>query len=109
MPSAVYELIRAAMFEEKQIICTYGGHLRELCPIVLGHSDSKEKLLAYQVGGSTSKGLPRSGQWKCLFVARMQDARMHEGPWREGDRHSQEQRCIHDVDVDINIHVRKRR
>jgi hypothetical protein len=34
---------------------------------------------------------------------------MHDGPWGEGDRHSQEQRCVRDVDVDVNIHVRKRR
>ena len=109
MPSALYEVIRAAMFEEKQVICTYDGRPRELCPIILGHSEGEEKLLAYQVGGASSKGVPRNGQWKCLLVARMQGARMREGPWREGDRHTQEQRCVHDVDVDINIHVRKRR
>jgi hypothetical protein len=109
MPSVTYQVVRAAMFEEKQVACTYDGHARKLCPIILGHSDREEKLLAYQVGGSSSKGLPPGGQWKCLFVARMQGARMRDGPWREGNRHSQEQRCVRDVDVDVNIHVRKRR
>jgi hypothetical protein len=109
MPSAAYKVIRAAMLEQKQVLCTYDGRPRELCPIVLGHSDKKEKLLAYQVGGSSSKDLAPGAQWKCLFVERMQGARMRDGPWHEGDRHSQVQRCVHDVDVDINIHVRKRR
>ena len=60
-------------------------------------------------GGASSKGLPRGGQWKCLSVAKMRGVRMRAGPWCEGERHRQEQNCVKEVDIDINIHVRKRR
>jgi hypothetical protein len=109
VPSATYQLIREAMFAEKQIVCSYDGHRRELCPIVVGHSGKEEKLLAYQIGGTSSKGLPPGGQWKCLSVGKIRDVTLRQGPWREGQRHSQEQRCVSDVDIDINIHVRKLR
>jgi hypothetical protein len=36
-------------------------------------------------------------------------ATLRDGPWFEGGRHQSEQTCIGDVDLDINIHVRKLR
>jgi hypothetical protein len=109
MPSATYELFREAILGEKRVTCTYDGYPRELCPIILGHSEDEEKVLAYQVGGSSSKGLPRGGEWKCLFLSKVKNPRVQDGPWREDVLHRQEQRCVDSVDIDINIHVRKRR
>jgi hypothetical protein len=109
MPSAAYNLFRAAMFAEQQVHCIYDGHTRELCPVILGHSNGEEKVLAYQVGGTSSKGLPRGGEWKCLLLSKVRDPQLRNGPWREGERHSQEQSCVREVDIDINIDVRKRR
>jgi hypothetical protein len=94
MPSATYKLFREAMFAEKQVHCFYDGHVRVLCPVILGHSDGEEKLLAYQVGGTGSRGLPRAGQWKCLRLLRVKDPKLRDGPWREGERHRQEQSCV---------------
>jgi hypothetical protein len=37
------------------------------------------------------------------------DVRLREGPWHEGRRHRKEQTCVEEVDLDINIHVRRRR
>jgi hypothetical protein len=48
MPSATYDLFVRAMVERKQILCTYGGYPRQLCPIILGHSQGQEKALTYQ-------------------------------------------------------------
>lgn len=109
MPSVAYKLILKAMLAEKQIACVYDGHPRQLCPIIIGHSDKQEKVLAYQLGGTSSKGLPPGGQWKCLSIAKMRAVRAQDGAWREGERHSQEQSYVQDVYIDINIHVRKRR
>jgi hypothetical protein len=67
MPSRTYDLFAEAMADRKQILCTYDGYPRELCPIVLGHSREEEKALTYQFGGRSSKGLPPGGQWRCLF------------------------------------------
>jgi hypothetical protein len=70
MASATYRLIRKAILAEQQITCHYNGHYRELCPHILGHTDSEKKLLAFQFGGRSSKPLPRSGEWRCLWLRR---------------------------------------
>ena len=102
MPSATYQLFEQAMRAKRQIACTYGGHCRELCPIVLGHSDGEEKALTFQVGGASSSGLPPGGEWRCLFLAKVSFARLHAGPWRAGDSHAQPQGCVEEVDLDVN-------
>lgn len=108
-PSATYELFREAILLGKQVICRYNGFERELCPVIIGHSDGVEKVLAYQFGGDSKKGLPRGGEWRCLDLSEVRDPELRDGPWYEGTGHSTEQKCMKDVDLDINIHVRKLR
>src|SRR5215471_12415944 len=36
--SETYRLFERAMIERKQIVCTYNGKRREVCPVILGHS-----------------------------------------------------------------------
>ena len=38
MSSRNYDLFATAMAARKQILCTYDGYARELCPVILGHS-----------------------------------------------------------------------
>ena len=109
MPSATYDLFRAAMLGEKAVACVYDGHPRVVCPVILGRTNGEEKVLAFQVGGTSRSGLPPGGEWRCLTLARVSGARISYEPWREGARHTAPQRCVEDVDVDVNIHVRKRR
>lgn len=109
MPSRTYEVFRQAILEEMQVVCAYDGYERELCPVVLGVSGGEEKVLAYQVGGGSRSGLPRGGEWRCLYLSRVRRARARKSPWREGARHQAEQSCVETVDLDINMHVRKRR
>jgi hypothetical protein len=85
MASATYRLFAQAMRERKQIVCTYRGHRRELCPIILGHADGEEKALTFQVGGESSSGLPPDGEWRCLFLSKVERAFMRDGPWRAGE------------------------
>jgi hypothetical protein len=58
------------------------------------------------LGGASSGPLP---QWRCLRLAGVTDARARAGPWHEGGSHRATQTCVSDIDLDINIHVRKRR
>jgi hypothetical protein len=109
MPSETYRLFREAILSEKQVTCIYGGHYRELCPVIIGHTQGEEKVLAFQFGGTSSTTLPPGGEWRCLYLAPVEDAALRDGPWREGVRHRKPQACVEDVDLDINIHVRKRR
>jgi fatty-acyl-CoA synthase len=102
MPSATYQLFERAMVERKQITCTYEGHHREICPHILGHSDGQEKALAFQFGGESSSQLPSRGEWRCLWLSKVQDVQLLEGTWHEGDSHTSQQRCVKEVDLDVN-------
>lgn len=109
MPSAIYRMFREAILREHQVTCLYKGCRRELCPCVLGHTGGEEKALAFQFGGETNSRLPPSGEWRCLTLAQVRFARMRPGEWHEGSYHRRSQTCVTEVDLDINIHVRKRR
>jgi hypothetical protein len=110
MPSDTYRLFRQAILNEKPVRCVYQGYARELCPVILGYKKSgEERVLAYQFGSGSSQGLAPGGAWKCFFVSQVEDAAIFDGPWHEGERHERTQTCVDIVDLDINIHVRKRR
>jgi hypothetical protein len=108
-PSATYRLFKQAILERKQIICVYNGKHRELCPIVLGYKNGEEKCLTFQVGGESTSQLPPRGEWRCLELSKVRNARMRDGPWREGDQHGRPQACIDIVDLDVNIPATLRR
>ena len=80
----------------------YDGFTRELCPVILGHSRGHEKALTYQFGGDSKSGLPRDGEWRCLWLSKVSDARLRDGRWHTGASHTQPQGCVEDVDLDIN-------
>ena len=107
MPSATYTLFRNAILGEQQVVCLYGDRLRELCPHIIGtNKRGEEVVLAWQFAGESSGPLP---QWRCLKLGNVTDARAREGRWHEGSSHETTQTCVSDIDLDINVHVRKRR
>ncbi|MBR1162560.1 hypothetical protein [Bradyrhizobium elkanii] len=107
MPSRSYDLFRKAILTEQQVVCIYDGRPRELCPHIIGHNKSGEEVvLAWQFAGESSGKLP---QWRCLRLANVSDISLRKGRWHEGGSHRTEQRCVSAIDLDINIHVRKRR
>ena len=102
MPSRVYDLFHQAMAGRKQIVCTYGGFGRELCPIILGHSGGEEKALTYQFGGQSKSGLPPGGEWRCLWLSKVSHVELRDGTWCAGSSHTQPQGCVEIVDFDVN-------
>jgi hypothetical protein len=109
MTTTTYKRFRQAILGEKQVTCLYGGHYRELCPHIIGFKDGKEKVLAFQFAGESATTLPKSGQWRCLYLSDVSHVRLRSGPWHAGSGHSTQQRCVDIVDLDINVHVRKPR
>ena len=107
MPSAIYEVFREAILNQKQVTCTYQGYYRELCPLIIGHKRGWERVLAFQFGGQSSRGLSPGGAWKCFELSQVKDAELRDGPWYEGGSHKKEQTCVEEIDLDINIHVRR--
>jgi len=107
MPSQTYALFRNAILSEKQVVCSYGGRTRELCPHIIGSNRrGEEVVLAWQFAGESSGRLP---QWRCLKLANVREARARDGLWHEGGSHRTAQTCVSNIDLDINIDVRKRR
>ena len=100
--SKMYTLFEQAMQTRKQIVCTYQGYRRELCPIILGHSQGQEKALTYQFGGKSRSGLPDGGEWRCLFLSGVSDIQLRDGPWISDSRHTQPSTCVEEVDLDVN-------
>ena len=77
MPSATYAVFRKAILAGKQVVCSYEGRPRELCPHIIGTNRNGEAVvLAWQFGGESSGRLP---QWRCLKLANVQDARARDG------------------------------
>src|SRR5580692_12822102 len=107
MSSSAYATFRNAILSEQQVTCSYEGRTRELCPHIIGTNRKGEEVaLAWQFGGESSGKLP---QWRCLRLANVRDARARAGRWYEGGSHRTEQTCVSNIDLDINVHVRKRR
>jgi len=103
MPSEIYRLFAQAIDQRKQIVCVYGGHRRELCPVILGHKRSgEEAALTFQFAGESSGKLPLGGQWRCLLLAGASDVRLRDGRWYSGASHQQPQSCVDVVDLDVN-------
>lgn len=102
MPSQVYSLFEQAMIGRKQVLCTYDGYPRELCPIILGHTNGQEVALTYQFAGRSKSGLRPGGQWKCLWLSKVQNPQLRDGPWHTGNSHRQPQPCVKSVDRDVN-------
>lgn len=107
MPSSIYALFRNAILSEQQVVCSYEGRHRELCPHIIGtNKDDEEVVLAWQFAGESSGKLP---QWRCLKLANVRDARARAGRWHTGGSHKTTQKCVAEIDLDINVHVRKLR
>jgi hypothetical protein len=101
--SSNYALFEEAMTLRKPLFCIYDDYPRELCPIILGHSQAgQEKALTYQFGGKSKSGLPRNGEWRCLWLSKVSDVQLRDGRWRTGSSHSQPQGCVDIVDLDVN-------
>ncbi|MBV9686641.1 MAG: hypothetical protein JO096_05465 [Alphaproteobacteria bacterium] len=102
MASPAYKLFEQAMTSRKQILCTYDGHPRELCPVILGHTNGQEVALVYQFAGRSKSKLPPHGQWKCLSLSKASNIQLREGPWYAGSSHTTPQHCVQAVDLDVN-------
>jgi hypothetical protein len=102
MPSQTYRLFEKAMRLRKPVVCTYEGYARDICPIILGHSQGEEKALTYQFAGQSRSGLPPGGAWRCLWLAKVSNIALRDGAWIAGDSHTRPQGCVEDVDLDVN-------
>ena len=103
MPADVYSLVRQAILDKQQVVATYRGHRREMCPHVIGTKTGRMQALFYQFGGTSNSGLGPAGSgdnWRCIPIARLSDVSVRPGPWHTAPTHSQEQTCVDVIDVE---------
>jgi len=97
---STYELIRQAMLERQQVEAVYDGHRRRLCPHVIGTAKGEQRALFFQFAGTSSRGLPPGGDWRCLSLARLSEVVVRDGSWHSRP-HSRPQHCVEQVDLEI--------
>jgi hypothetical protein len=106
MNRSVYQLVRDAILNRQQIVATYQGHVREMCPHVIGTKNGRERALFYQFGGSTSSGhiVPGStANWRCILIDGLSGVSARDGEWKTADNHSRSQTCVDEIDVEVEI------
>lgn len=101
MASSTYSLIARAVQEKLQVTCNYHGFAREICPHTLGYTDGRERTLAFQFAGGSSKGLPPGGEWRCMNLDEMTNVQVRKGDWHTEDRHLQPQTCVKVVEIEV--------
>lgn len=101
-----YSLIRQAIQNKEQVIATYQGHEREMCPHVLGTKKGRQQALFYQFEGTSKSGLRPDGSpenWRCIFIDELENVRTREGPWHTAPNHSRPQTCVDQIDVEVAL------
>jgi hypothetical protein len=96
----IYTLVRQALEERRQVHATYAGHRRLLCPHVIGTKAGEPRVLFFQFGGTSARGLAPGGAWRCLPIAGLSDVSVEDGEWHT-KRHSQPQTCIDEIDLAV--------
>lgn len=106
MSSNLYAEIRSAIADKKQVVATYGGHRREMCPHAIGLGlAGNEQALFYQFAGSSSKGdasqLDDNDRWRCMALDALEDVDIRDGKWQSAGNHSVPNTCIKEIDLEV--------
>jgi hypothetical protein len=99
-------MIRDAIRNKQQVLATYDGHQREMCPHVLGSKNGRQQALFYQFGGSSRSGLGAPGSsanWRCIPITGLRDVSVRTGAWHSAPNHSRPQTCVDVVDVEVSF------
>jgi hypothetical protein len=95
----IYQMIRQAILDRDIVVATYHGHVREMCPHVLGTKKGRLQALMYQFAGSSSNGLELDGSpanWRCIIVEELLNVSVRKsgGQWHTASNYSRPQTCV---------------
>jgi hypothetical protein len=75
---------------------------------LLGWSKHRRLLvLCYQYQGDSESGLKPAGapdNWRCLAVEHLSQVELLDDPWQTAENHSRPQRCIQEVELDVDAY-----
>jgi hypothetical protein len=80
----------------------YGDYRREMCPHAIGTKGGRQQALFFQFGGSSSRGLPPEGEWRCLPIAGLSEVVAVDGEWWTGATPTQAQTCVDVIDLETD-------
>ncbi|WP_421851482.1 hypothetical protein [Oricola sp.] len=96
-------LLRDAIINHKQVTGLCNDLPREFCPHILGPGLRSWTTLVWQFGGTSNKGLPDEGAWRCFELGDLDQLASREGEWHRGFHSGRgEQRCVKRIDTAID-------
>jgi len=98
-------MVRDAILNKLQIIAMYHGHVRELCPHLIGWKHGDPHALFYQFGGQSSRVLDAPGSpanWRCIRIRELTHVAVRKGPWYTATNYSRPERCVDEVDLEVS-------
>ena len=101
-----YTLIRAAIEKRQQVIATYRGYRREMCPHAIGFNRVHERqALFYQFAGDSASGLGPPGSaenWRCIPIDELHNVEVREGEWHTAPDHTRRETCVfHQLELEV--------
>jgi hypothetical protein len=104
----IYQMIRQAILDRDIVIATYHGHIREMCPHILGTKHGRLQCLMYQFAGGSSVALEPDGSpsnWRCVIIDELRDVsiKKSQGQWHTASNYSRPQTCVDPVAIDVEI------
>jgi hypothetical protein len=101
----VYEILADAIRNKKQILATYQGYYREMCPHALGTKNGRRQCLFLQFGGTSKSGLSSNPElnWRCIPIEQLTNVSSRTGQWHTAGNHSRANSCIDRVEVVVSF------
>lgn len=101
-----YEMLREAILGKQTMVGMYQERERRFAPHAIGlGKDGFPRVLVYQYGGESSKGLaadlPERDKWRCLVVTDLSDLALDDHEWATAENHSEPSTCIKELDVEV--------
>lgn len=106
-PTDLYSLIRRAIERKQQVLATYQGYYREMCPHAIGiNRHGQQQALFYQFAGQSSTALGPPGSpdnWRCLRIDELQNVSFRDGEWHTAPHHTRPNSCVfHRLDLAVS-------
>lgn len=105
-----YRMIRQAIIDKNIVVATYHGHVREMCPHVLGMKNGRAQGLFYQFAGGSTVGLEQNGSpsnWRCVIIDELSEVSIRKslGEWHTASNYSKPQTCVDRATIDVETSV----
>lgn len=98
--------LEQALTQRHPVKARHRGTERILCPHALGWKNGRPKLLAYQIGGTTSHGpLPADPhqRWRSMFIDEIDTAAiLPDQPWQTAGNYSHNSNCFAVIELAID-------